>query len=227
MKKYLLLLLLILITPLAIAVDWHNEGATVYSTWLGIEETVTPPARTNTGKIYTKNDNSLYFQDGAGTEHTVSLDVVVAAAQIGSPAAEEIGAAGTYEPLPLALTESMDSAGNWAVTSENYYCYSGSETLSNAIVSFDFSSSKTEQSSTQTITYKIGKDSSSNLPLADGDEIGPDYDRSYTNVGDSGLGGVVYVGSINTNDCVGLMMTTDGSTPTIQANGGILTVRGF
>ena len=36
-------------------------------------ETTTPTARTNYGAIYTKTDNKLYFQDGAGTEHEVAF----------------------------------------------------------------------------------------------------------------------------------------------------------
>jgi len=36
-------------------------------------ETTTPTARTNYGKLYTKSDNALYFQDGAGVEHTVTI----------------------------------------------------------------------------------------------------------------------------------------------------------
>jgi hypothetical protein len=36
-------------------------------------ETSTPSAVANYGAIYTKNDNNLYFQDGAGVEHTVQF----------------------------------------------------------------------------------------------------------------------------------------------------------
>lgn len=36
-------------------------------------ETSTPTAVTNYGAIYTKNDNKLYFQDGAGTEHEIAF----------------------------------------------------------------------------------------------------------------------------------------------------------
>jgi len=36
-------------------------------------ETTTPSAVANYGKIYTKSDNKLYFQDGAGTEHEVAF----------------------------------------------------------------------------------------------------------------------------------------------------------
>lgn len=35
---------------------------------LALKETTTPTADANYGKIYTKNDNNAYFQDGAGTE---------------------------------------------------------------------------------------------------------------------------------------------------------------
>jgi hypothetical protein len=38
-----------------------------------IKETTTPTALSNYGKIYTKSDNKLYFQDGAGTEHELAF----------------------------------------------------------------------------------------------------------------------------------------------------------
>ena len=41
---------------------------------LAIKETTTPTADADYGKIYTKNDNKLYFQDGAGTEHEISFE---------------------------------------------------------------------------------------------------------------------------------------------------------
>ena len=37
-----------------------------------IKEITTPTPVANYGKVYTKTDNALYFQDGAGTEHTIS-----------------------------------------------------------------------------------------------------------------------------------------------------------
>jgi len=40
---------------------------------LFLKETTTPTARTDYGAVYTKNDNKLYFQDGAGTEHEVAF----------------------------------------------------------------------------------------------------------------------------------------------------------
>ncbi|KKN71418.1 hypothetical protein LCGC14_0421400 [marine sediment metagenome] len=41
---------------------------------LHLFEITTPTAITNHGAIYTKNDNELYFQDGAGTEHLIHGD---------------------------------------------------------------------------------------------------------------------------------------------------------
>lgn len=38
-----------------------------------LSETTTPTAVTNFGKVYTKSDNKLYFQDGAGSEHEVAF----------------------------------------------------------------------------------------------------------------------------------------------------------
>lgn len=38
-----------------------------------LPEITTPTAVADVGKIYTKSDNKLYFQDGAGVEHEVSL----------------------------------------------------------------------------------------------------------------------------------------------------------
>ena len=42
--------------------------------WLNMKETVTPTATASYGKIYTKLDNTLYFQDGAGAEHSIDVD---------------------------------------------------------------------------------------------------------------------------------------------------------
>ena len=45
----------------------------VQANYLIIRETTTPTAVATKGKVYTKDDNKLYFQDGAGSEHEVSL----------------------------------------------------------------------------------------------------------------------------------------------------------
>ena len=49
------------------------KEVTATSGIITIKETTTPSAVTDYGKIYCKSDNKLYFQDGAGTEHEISL----------------------------------------------------------------------------------------------------------------------------------------------------------
>ncbi|MFC1658221.1 NosD domain-containing protein [Candidatus Omnitrophota bacterium] len=48
-----------------------NADLTLEGGVLNLKETTTPTADTDYGKIYTKNDNKLYFQDGAGSEHAL------------------------------------------------------------------------------------------------------------------------------------------------------------
>jgi hypothetical protein len=50
-----------------------NADLTLGGGVLDIKETTTPTADTNHGKVYTKTDNKLYFQDGAGTEHEIAF----------------------------------------------------------------------------------------------------------------------------------------------------------
>jgi len=47
-------------------------GLSIEAGCLTLKEIATPTADVNYGKIYTKDDNKLYFQDGAGTEHEVA-----------------------------------------------------------------------------------------------------------------------------------------------------------
>ena len=51
----------------------NMSGLSIESGIITIKETTTPTADTNYGKVYTKSDNKLYFQDGAGTEHEISF----------------------------------------------------------------------------------------------------------------------------------------------------------
>ena len=50
-------------------------GLAIEAGLLTLKERATPTADANYGKIYTKNDNKLYFQDGAGTEHEIAYAV--------------------------------------------------------------------------------------------------------------------------------------------------------
>ena len=50
-----------------------NADLTLEGGVLNLKETTTPSADANYGKVYTKSDNKLYFQDGAGNEHEIAL----------------------------------------------------------------------------------------------------------------------------------------------------------
>ena len=50
-----------------------NADLTLGGGSLCMAETTTPTADANFGKVYTKSDNKLYFQDGAGTEHEIAF----------------------------------------------------------------------------------------------------------------------------------------------------------
>ena len=70
---------------------------------LCLKETTTPTSDTNFGKLYTKSDNSLYFQDGAGTESVISL-----------------GGGSSWSSAPATAT-SAGAAGDRAYDSNYYY----------------------------------------------------------------------------------------------------------
>lgn len=48
------------------------SGLSIEAGMITIKERTTPTADTGYGKVYTKNDNKLYFQDGAGVEHEIA-----------------------------------------------------------------------------------------------------------------------------------------------------------
>jgi len=51
----------------------NMPGLSIEAGLLTLKERTTPTADADYGKVYTKNDNKLYFQDGAGNEHEVAF----------------------------------------------------------------------------------------------------------------------------------------------------------
>lgn len=51
----------------------NMPGLVIEQGLLTLKERTTPTADANYGKVYTKADSKLYFQDGAGVEHEISL----------------------------------------------------------------------------------------------------------------------------------------------------------
>jgi hypothetical protein len=78
MKEFLIgmvaLVLMVGSATLLMSADFDAaRGGTVFTTQVNLGEASTPAAIADSGHIYTKTDNELYFQDGAGTEHTVGF----------------------------------------------------------------------------------------------------------------------------------------------------------
>lgn len=88
--------------------DTNNVFVFVDSNWvaghvvLTLAETTTPTAVANYGKVYTKNDNKFYFQDGAGTEHVV-----------------DIGASGIKHEFHMPFEDPTGVVGNWDIVEIN------------------------------------------------------------------------------------------------------------
>ena len=70
---------------------------------LCLKETTTPISEANFGKIYTKSDNNLYFQDGAGAENSISF-----------------GGGASWSSAPASGT-AAGNAGDRAYDSNYYY----------------------------------------------------------------------------------------------------------
>jgi len=49
------------------------EAVKIGACYVSLKETTTPGADAGYGKIYTKNDDKLYFQDGSGVEHEIDF----------------------------------------------------------------------------------------------------------------------------------------------------------
>jgi len=67
----------------------NMAGISVEAGLLTLKETTTPTADADYGKLYTKTDNLAYFQDGAGTEHTIAFtdSPALTTPNIGTPSA--------------------------------------------------------------------------------------------------------------------------------------------
>ena len=73
-----------------------------------LKEITTPTADTNYGKVYTKTDNKLYFQDGAGTEHELGAGTGA------NTTLSNLGATAINADL-ISDTDSTDSLGSTGV----------------------------------------------------------------------------------------------------------------
>lgn len=88
----------------------NMDGLSVEAGLLTLKETTEPTADSGYGKLYTKTDNRLYFQDGAGSEHEVTIAAPV---KLKSPSGAEIpygGGASTDVARGTALIAAIAAA---------------------------------------------------------------------------------------------------------------------
>jgi len=83
----------------------NMEGLSIEAGLLTLKERATPTADANYGKIYTKDDNDLYFQDGEGVEHNVSSGAG--------------GGVDTFLELTDTPADYTDQAGKYTIVNES------------------------------------------------------------------------------------------------------------
>ncbi len=87
-----------------------------------LKEITTPTADANYGKVYTKNTNALFFQDGAGSEHTIDLD----GAGGGATTALDNLASVAINTTLVSDTDNTDALGTTAIAWSDLFLGNGS-----------------------------------------------------------------------------------------------------
>jgi hypothetical protein len=77
------------------------------SNWLLLNEITTPSSSVNYGKIYTKNDNDLYFQDGAGTEHNILKGATSQQHEFHMPFEDPTGVVGYWDIVEINAAQEV------------------------------------------------------------------------------------------------------------------------
>lgn len=95
------LIFMAIVVAISISPNLIAQGV-IYGDFLRLVETTTPGAISGVGALYTKSDNEVYFQDGAGTEHVI-LE----------------GAAGILHEFHIPFEDPTGQVGNWDVVQIN------------------------------------------------------------------------------------------------------------
>ncbi len=75
-----------------------------------LPETTTPTAIVNHGQIYTKSDDEIYFQDGAGNEHTVLTGATGIEHTYVAPLEDPTGTVGNWDVVQIGTSQSVHFA---------------------------------------------------------------------------------------------------------------------
>ena len=85
----------------------NMTGVVVEGGVLGMKEITTPTPDGTYGKIYTKTDNNLYFQDGGGTEHTILKGSSGIQHEFFTPLESPTGTVGNWDIITINATQSV------------------------------------------------------------------------------------------------------------------------
>ena len=90
-----------------------NSGSDVQANEFLMNEITTPTPVPNVGKIYTKADNRLFFQDGAGVEHIVDLDTASLVTSVFGRAGAVVAVSGDYNISQITGLNKSNNAIGW------------------------------------------------------------------------------------------------------------------
>ena len=74
---------------------------------VALVETTTPVPVPNQGKLYTKNDNNIYFQDGAGVEHTLLKGSTGIQHEFMTPLEDPTGTVGNWDVVQIGTAQNV------------------------------------------------------------------------------------------------------------------------
>ena len=90
-----------------VALMANMTGLVVEGGVLGMKEITTPTGDTNYGKLYTKTDNNVYFQDGAGTEHTLLKGSSSIQHEFFTPLEDPTGTVGNWDVITINSSQAV------------------------------------------------------------------------------------------------------------------------
>ncbi len=77
---------------------------------LALQETTTPTPVATQGRLYTKSDNNIYFQDGAGAEHTILKGATSIEHTYIAPLEDPTGTVGNWDVVSIGTSQSVHFA---------------------------------------------------------------------------------------------------------------------
>ena len=130
------------------------------------------------------------------------------------------GHASNYTLGDTTWAEVVDTTGEFAVGPADEVCYTGAG-LTNARLTF-VASFDSDGASANTTTLSFGVAAT---PVANGDETGEIWTRTHATASSVGMGSMLIVTTLATNDCIGILFLAS-SADDVTFSSGTLTVEG-